>query len=147
MFQRPRTLFKRWMGWVLFGLCAPLVAGGLCFAPDNIPETETCRDPGPIDINALTILDEAGELPLVEGQQMPIVVGGQGLSMFPFRIRVSGEELPPCMAQRSSLISLGTGEEVSSYERGVDESGWAMRRACTQARSTRYDQLCGVCLL
>ncbi len=106
------------LGWCGFIALAPILSGGLCFNGGEIPETETCRSPGPIDIESLELYAEDGESPITHGQVMDITVGGQGTPMFPYRLRANGAAIPECLSQSTTFFDLSF-DTLGTYERAV----------------------------
>jgi len=89
-----------------------------CPLDNNIPETETCRSPSFAEVTGIQILSRDGDAVLSDGAMADLVVGGQGISMSPFRIEVTGEALRGCM-----LLDIETqrlqGDTLNTWQRGV----------------------------
>ncbi len=116
-------------------IAAALVASAADFGPgDTTPEPDSC-DSGEVGSIDTVEIGDAGELdfvPLDDGDTVSFVVGGQGTDMLRLRIRISGPDLPECLAQSTDVIYGGAviASETAALQTYEDAAG-------TNYRATR----------
>jgi hypothetical protein len=95
----------------LLPLAAAALASVATSAPP-LPEPDTCSSP-PAELS-LDLLEigpgddgNSAFVPFVDGDEIPIVVGGQGSDMIVLRIRIAGEDAPACLPQTTRVLSGG----------------------------------------
>ncbi len=86
---------------------------------EPLPEPDACDSPQPgATIDMLEIgVEAAGTAPFEayeDGAPVTLVIGGQGSSMVPLRIRVAGEATPACLSQTTQARAGVAGEEIGS---------------------------------
>jgi hypothetical protein len=82
--------------------------GGGCNPSPPFPD-DSCVDPSSVTVDTLEIGAGEGELfaPLSDGEIRPIVFGSQGGTMVTLTLRVTGTDLPGCVAQTTTLTGTG----------------------------------------
>lgn len=100
---------------------------------DPIPEPDTCNSGQVGSVGAIEIgdPDESSFVPLGNGDAVNFAVGGQGTDMLPIRIRISGSDLPECLAQSTRVVYDGNtiATESSPLQTYEDEAGTRATRA------------------
>jgi hypothetical protein len=103
-----RRNMKRLRDLLLLGAVFAVSQGGFC-GGGGPPPPDQCSGPmlrGPIDSVELGVL-EGGEpstfKPLVDGDVLPVVFGPQGGAMIATAIRVTGDDPPTCLQQKTRV--------------------------------------------
>ena len=93
----------------------------------DVPDPDSCASgsSGTLSTIELGTVDEGTFIPLQSGQAVDLVFGGQGGAMVPVRLRLSGSDVPSCLAHMTEVYT--DGQQIASdnvpvhtYEDDID---------------------------
>jgi hypothetical protein len=82
------------------------------------PPPDSCDTPGKIGaIQTIEVGENAEEFrPFAPGAVVPIVVGGQGISMLPLRFRFTGQDVPECLEVGLVITRFGASTSTMTFQ-------------------------------
>jgi hypothetical protein len=80
----------------------------------GVPDPDSCETPGVGTLSTVELgtADEGTFSPLQSGQAVDLVFGGQGGAMVPVRLRLSGSDVPSCLAHMTEVYY--DGQQIAS---------------------------------